>query len=169
MDATTDGRTMTKETVVERPTDRELVVTRTVHGSPQTVFAAWTEPELFKRWWVPASVPIRLLACEMDVRVGGRYRLVFESGPSSTMEFFGRYLAVVPGARLSWTNDEGDDEQVTTVTFEARGDGTLVTVVDRYASKAALDAAIDSGSTGAFPEQLAQLDELLAGIGSDPG
>jgi hypothetical protein len=60
-----------------------------------------------------------------------------------------------------WTNDEGEDGAVTTVTFEERGT-TLVTVHDLYPSKEALDAAIASGSTGGMPEQLDALDELLA-------
>ena len=44
------------------------------------MFDAWTTPELLQRWWVPRSVPITLLSCELDVRVGGTYRLVFHPG-----------------------------------------------------------------------------------------
>ena len=64
-------------TKVERKSERELVVTRTVNGPPRLVFEAWTKPELFRRWWVPRSYGLTLLSCEMDVRVGGQYRLVF--------------------------------------------------------------------------------------------
>src|SRR6188508_1831282 len=104
-------------TTVERKSERELVVTRTVNGPARIVFEAWTKPELFERWWVPKSFPVSLLSCELDVRVGGRYRLVF-GHEGSTMEFFGRYLEVTPPTRLVWTNDEGDDGgEVTTVTF----------------------------------------------------
>jgi uncharacterized protein YndB with AHSA1/START domain len=117
------------------------------------------------------SFPITLQACEMDVRVGGRYRLVFGS-EGSTMEFFGRYLEVTPYSRLVWTNDEGDGgEPVTTVTFEESGGMTLVDVHDLYPSKEALDEAIGSGSTGisGMPEALEQLDELLVELGASSG
>jgi len=100
---------------------------------------AWTKPELLERWWAPKSFPIKLRSCETDVRVGGRYRLVF-GYEGSTMEFFGRYLEVTPSSRLVWTNDEGDQGgTVTTVTFEETGGRTHVTVHDLYPSKEALD------------------------------
>src|SRR4051795_9073615 len=91
---------------VERKSDRELVVTRTFNAPARIVFEAWTKPELFKRWWVPKSLPITLLSCEQDVRVGGKYKLVFSANGSS-MEFFGTYTEVKPHTRLAWTNDEG--------------------------------------------------------------
>jgi uncharacterized protein YndB with AHSA1/START domain len=150
--------------------ERELVVTRTVSGPARVVFDAWTRPELFKRWWAPKSFPISLLSCELDVRVGGRYRLVF-GYEGSTMEFFGRYLEVSPSSRLVWTNDEEDGGPVTTVTFEEQGGTTLVAVHDRYPSKEALDHAVASGSTGisGMPESLAQLAELLVTLAASGG
>src|SRR5947207_9772701 len=153
---------MKNRTTVERKSDRELVVTRTFNGPPRLVFEAWTKPELFKRWWVPKSIGVSLLSCEMDVRVGGKYRLVFASDAPKPMEFFGRYIEVTPHSRLAWTNDEGGEGgAVTTVTFEERGGGTLVVMHDLYPSKEALDGAIASGSTGGFSETFEQLDELL--------
>ena len=73
---------MKNRTTVERKSERELVVTRTFNGPARIVFEAWTKPELFKRWWVPKSMGMSLLSCEMDVRVGGKYRLVFGAGGS---------------------------------------------------------------------------------------
>ena len=100
---------MKNRTTVERKSERELVVTRTFNGPARIVFEAWTKPELFKRWWVPKSMGMSLLSCEMDVRVGGRYRLVFAHG-DSTMAFFGTYLEVTPHSRLVWTNEEGGED-----------------------------------------------------------
>ena len=141
-------------TVVKRKSELELVVTRTVNAPARLVFEAWTKAELFRRWWVPKSFGVTLLSCEMDVRVGGQYRLVFPH-EDSTMAFFGTYLEVTPNARLVWTNDEGDNgKTVTTVTFDENAGKTLLVVHDRYPSKEALD----SGSTGAMPEALDQLD-----------
>jgi uncharacterized protein YndB with AHSA1/START domain len=153
---------MKNRTTVERTSDRELVVTRTFNGPARILFEAWTRPELFKRWWAPKSMGMILRACEMDVRTGGGYRLVFGEGD----EFFGKYIEVTPHSRLVWTNDEGGDEgSVTTVTFEEKGGKTLLVVHELYPSKEALDAA-GTGAADAMPEQFAQLDELLVILGS---
>ena len=156
-------------TVVERRSERELVVTRTVNAPARLVFEAWTKAELFRRWWVPKSYGLTLLSCEMDVHVGGQYRLVFRHA-DSTMEFFGVYREVTPPSRLVWTNEEGDNgETVTTVTFDENAGKTLVVVHDVYPSEEALDAAVASGSTGGMPESLDQLDELLVSLGASGG
>ena len=99
---------MKNRTTVERKSERELVVTRTVDAPARIVFEAWTKPELFKRWWVPKSLGMTLLSCEMDVRVGGRYRLEFAHGDSQAA-FFGTYQEVTPHSRLVWTNEESDE------------------------------------------------------------
>ena len=171
MDSTRDSEPahMKNNATVERKSERELVVTRTVNGPARIVFEAWTKPELLQRWWAPKSFPISLLSCETDVRVGGKYRLVF-GFEGSTMEFFGRYLEVTPHSRLVWTNEEGDhDGTVTTVTFDEGGCRTRVVAHDRYPSKEALDGAIASGSTSGMPEALEQLDELLVNLGASAG
>jgi uncharacterized protein YndB with AHSA1/START domain len=155
---------------VERKSERELVVTRTINGPARIVFEAFTKPELFKRWWVPKSFGLTLLSCELDVRVGGTYRLVFSHSGSEPMAFFGRYLEVTPHSRLVWTNDEGDEGgAVTTVTFEENGGKTLLVMHDLYPSKEALDGAIASGATGGMPEQLDELDELVATLAASSG
>jgi uncharacterized protein YndB with AHSA1/START domain len=149
-------------TVVERKSDRELVVTRVFDAPPSMVFKAWSEPELFRRWWVPKSVTgVSLLSCDMDVRTGGKYRLEFGFG-GDTMAFYGKYLDVVPDQRIVWTNDEGEEGAVTTVTFEDQGGKTLLTFHELYPSKEALEEAM-TGSAAGLPEQLDQLDELLSG------
>jgi uncharacterized protein YndB with AHSA1/START domain len=162
---------MKNRTTVERKSDRELVVTRTVNGPARIVFEAWTKPELLKRWWAPKSFGVSFISCEADVRAGGTYRFVFGHPASEQpMEFFGRYIEVTPHSRLVWTNDEGGEGgAVTTVTFEERGAETLVVMHDLYPSKEALDGAIASGSTGGFSETFEQLDELLITLGASVG
>jgi uncharacterized protein YndB with AHSA1/START domain len=151
-----------ERTTMERTSERELVVTRTIEGPAHIVFDAWTDPELLRRWWVPKSVPITLLSVEMDVRVGGTYRLVFQVDPTTTMAFFGRYLEVSRPSRLVWTNEEGDgDAVVTTVTFVEDQGRTRLVVHDLYPSKDALDDAIATESIPGWPEMFDQLDELL--------
>jgi uncharacterized protein YndB with AHSA1/START domain len=157
-------------TTVERKSERELVVTRTINGPARIVFEAFTKAELFKQWWVPKSYGLSLLSCELDARTGGTYRLVFRHNDSEPMAFFGRYIEVTPHSRLVWTNDEGGEGgPVTTATFEERAGKTLVVVHDLYPSKEALDAAIASGSTGGLSETLDQLDELVVTLGASSG
>jgi len=151
---------MKNRTTVERKSERELVVTRTFDGPARLVFEAWTKPELFKRWWIPKSFPVSLLSCEMDVRVGGGYRLLFGNGDAEPKPFFGKYIEVTPPSRLVWTNDEDHGGgAVTTVTFEEKGGKTLVVMHDLHHSKEGLDEAL--GSYDAIGETFDQLDEVL--------
>lgn len=149
-------------TSAERRGDRELVVTRIFNAPPGTVYKAWSQADLFRRWWVPKSVTgMSLVSCDMDVRSGGRYRLEFDFGGPETMAFHGKYLEVVPDKRIVWTNDEGEEGAITTVTFEDQGGKTLLTFHEIYPSKEALEEALQ-GSAAGLPEQLEQLGDLLA-------
>lgn len=153
---------MSFETKTERRSERELVITRVFEGPANLVFEAWTKPELLLRWWVPKSFGMTFLSCEVDARTGGSYKFVFSHPEfAEPMAFFGRYLEVVPPTRLVWTNEEGAQGSVTTVTFEEQGGKTLLTLHDLYPSKEALDEALESGSQGAYPEQFAELDNVL--------
>src|SRR5438132_1519272 len=89
-----EGKPMNNRTTVERKSERELVVTRTFNAPARLVFEAWAKPELFRQWWVPKSMGMSLLACEMDVCVGAKYRLVFGAGGAKVMEVFGKYIEV---------------------------------------------------------------------------
>ncbi|HEX3698551.1 MAG TPA: SRPBCC family protein [Polyangia bacterium] len=158
---------MKNPTTVERKSERELVVTRTINGPARIVFEAWTKPELLKQWWVPKSFGVSLLSCEADVRVGGRYRFVFGQGDAKPMAFFGKYVEVTPPSRLVWTNDEAEGGgPVTTLTFEEKAGKTLLVMHDLYPSKEALDAAMASGEKSGMGETFDQLDELLVALGA---
>ncbi len=160
-----DAAALKNHTSVERKSDRELVVTRLFNGPARLVYEAWTTPELLRRWWIPKSCGATFVSCEADVRTGGSYRFVFGHPDfEQPMAFFGKYIDVVPHARMVWTNEEnGEGGAVTTVTFEDKGGATLVVMQDLYPSKDALDAAIESGSTSGFGETFEQLDTVLAG------
>ena len=97
------------------------------------------------------------------MRTGGKYRLEFSAGGSDTMAFYGKYLEVVPNERIVWTNDEGEEGAVTTVTFEEQGGKTLLHFHEVYPSSAALEEAMQ-GSAAGLPEQLDQLDALLSSM-----
>lgn len=155
-----------ERTGVERKGDRELVVTRIFDAPPEIVYTAWSRADLFRRWWVPESIAgFKLVGCDMDVRTGGTYRLEFGAdGSADTMAFHGKYIDVVPNERIVWTNEEGGDGAVTTVTFEDQGGKTLLTFHEAYPSAQALEEALQ-GSAAGLPEQLDQLAELLPELG----
>ena len=171
MTASIEGRPdlVKHRTTVERTSDREVVVTRTVNGPARIVFEAFARADLLRRWWVPKSMGMTLLSCEVDARVGGKYRLVFDLGGSEPVAFFGTYIEVQPYTRLAWTNEEGgEDGPVTTVTFEEQGGKTLVVLRETHPSKEALDAA-GTGAAEALVETFDQLDELLVALGERSG
>lgn len=151
-----------RRTTVEKTSEREVVVTRMFDAPARLVFEAWSKPELFRKWWVPRSMGMTLRSCEMDVRTGGTYRLVFGDDPANAMAFYGKYLEVVPDKRIVWTNEEsGDAASITTVTLEERDGRTLLVMSELYPTKEALDAA-GTGAQEATHETFGQLDELLA-------
>lgn len=153
------------ETRTERVSEREILSTRSFNAPARIVFEAWTRPELMQRWWVPKSLGMTLLSCEMDVRVGGKYRLKFKHPAApEPVAFFGTYKEVVLNARLVWTNEESPDGSVTTVTFEEKGGKTLLRMHELFPSKEALEA--NGGLENALPETFGQLDELLNTLGA---
>ena len=151
-----------QRTTVQKKSERKVIVTRTFDAPARFVFEAWSKPELFKKWWVPRSMGMTLRSCELDVRTGGKYRLVFGDDPANPIAFFGKYLEVVPNKRIVLTNEEnGEAGSITTVTFEERDGKTLVVLSELYFTKEALDAA-GTGAQEATYETFGQLDELLA-------
>lgn len=155
-------------TAIDRASPHELVVARRVAAPVAAVFTAvftaWATPELFRQWWVPASVGGTIVAFEADIRTGGQYRLLM-AHPShpEPMAFLGRYVEVVRDARIVWTNEEaGEAGQVTTVTFTPVGDATEIVLLERYPSAQALDEALESGATGGWGEQFAQLEAFAS-------
>ena len=156
---------MKNVTTVERKSERELVIKRVFDAPADLVFEAWATPKLFTQWWVPKSSGATLISWDMDIRVGGGYRLEF-GHPSfdKTMFFFGKYLEVTPPSRLVWTNEESVDGSVTTVTFEEKDGKTHLVMHELYPSKEALDQAIGGQDSG-LPETFEQLDEFLGTIG----
>lgn len=151
----------TNPTTVARKSDRELAVTRVFDSPPSAVFDAWTRPELFRLWWAPKSMGATLSGCEIDARTGGGYRITFGGDGADSATFFGKYIEVTPPSRLVWTNEESDDAPVTTVTFEGKGEGTLLVLSELYPSAEPLAEAL-AGMEAMSGEQFAQLDEVLA-------
>lgn len=151
-------------TTVKRTSEREITVTRIFDAPARIVFAAWTDPELFARWWVPKSLGIPLRSCKMDVRTGGAYRLEFGADAETGWAFFGTYIEVTPPSRIVWTNEEGENGAISTVMFVEENGKTRLTFTEVYPTKEALEDSL--GGMEATPEQFEQLDDLLAALGA---
>jgi uncharacterized protein YndB with AHSA1/START domain len=166
--ATTVKNATKNETIVERTSHRELIVTRTFDAPAHIVFEAWTKPELLKRWWAPKSFGVSLFECEQDLRVGGAYRFAFGRDPKNPEVFSGRYLEVDPPSRLVLTqvyermSDIGD--VVVTADFEESQSRTRLTLHQLFPSKEALEGALASGMERGMRVTLDQLDELVASM-----
>lgn len=149
-------------TRIERRSDRELVITRTFDAPARLVFEAWTTAALFKQWWVPKSSGAALLSCEMDVRVGGSYRLQFKHPKlSQPLVFFGKYLEVAPPTRLVWSNEESPDGAISSLDLTEQNGKTHLVMTEVYPTQQALDASIQGMDEG-MPETFEQLAEFLA-------
>lgn len=147
-------------TKVARISDTEVEATRLFDAPPHLVYKAWTTPELFQRWWAPKSMGVPMHVRELDVRVGGGYRIEFTPEGGQVWAFFGRYTDVVPNQRIVWTNEEGGEGgAISSVTLEEQDGKTLLTFRETYPTKEALDEGI--GGAEGLPEQFAQLEELL--------
>ena len=155
---------------VTQPSDREVKVVRSFRAPRALVYRAYTEPALVRRWMLGPpgwSMPV----CEMDVRVGGRFRWRWRSDQDGQeFGFAGTFREVQPGARLVHTEgyDPGSvggaypgEEAIVTVTFtEDNGQTTIVTLID-FGSKEARDAAVSTGMTGGMEQSYQLLDRLL--------
>jgi uncharacterized protein YndB with AHSA1/START domain len=155
---------------VSLPNDREVEVTREFAAPAALVYRAYTEPTLVRRWMLGPpgwTMPV----CEMDVRVGGKYRWRWQSTEDGKeFGFFGEFVEVSAASKLVHTEyfDPGEvggnmgDGALITVTFVERGSVTRVTSRMDFKTKEARDAALSTGMTDGMEMSYAQLDALLA-------
>jgi len=149
---------------VTTPSDREVVVTRVLNAPRAMVFDAHTKPELVQQWLLGPpgwTMPV----CEIDLRVGGKYRYVWKHADGRSMGMGGTFTEIVRPARIVATQlfDEdwtGGETIVTTEIAEKSGKSTLTTTV-QYVSRAARDAALKTGMTTGMEAGFERLEELL--------
>ena len=154
----------TSKLEVIAPANKPVIITRRfIKATPELLFAAWTTPEHVKNWMGPRSMV--MVSCEMDVRVGGRYRFVHRAPDGQEYAFGGKYLEIQAPSRMVCTSVfemTPQFEAVETLTFEPRDGGTLVTTHTRHGSVQARDAHISGGQMEAgMTEGYERLDELV--------
>ncbi|MBX3158015.1 MAG: SRPBCC family protein [Deltaproteobacteria bacterium] len=134
------------------PSDTEILFTREFDAPPHLVYEASTRPEHVRRWW-NCMEGFQMPVCEIDLRVGGKWRYVLLDPKGAEIGFHGEYREIVPNARLVNTevfDPFPDNETVVTYVFEGRGDRTLFTALQKCPSKEGRDAIVASGmETGA--------------------
>jgi len=124
-------------------TQPSLTLTRRLRAAPAKVFAAWTDPEKIVRWFGPEQTIVDSVSADMDVRVGGHFRISFRTDDGEYHEVGGRYIEVVPDRRLvfswAWHSTPERRSQVTVV-LRDEGDVTLLTLThDKFFDEAARD------------------------------
>ena len=154
---------------VSTPTDREVVMTRVFDAPRRLVFDAMNEPELLKRWLL-GPPGWSMVVCEIDLKVGGKYRYVWRNGDGTEMGMHGVYREIVRPERVvnTQTFDFGCDAQSgeavgTAVLTERDGRTTLTTTV-LYPSKEARDGALAGGMDKGLAAGYDRLDEILGGV-----
>jgi uncharacterized protein YndB with AHSA1/START domain len=161
-------------TTIELEGDRGFVIRRRFNGPARIVFDAWTKPELVRRWWAPAALGVKFVSCDADVRVGGTYRYVIESGPGQVMAFAGTYRELTPFTRLVHTQyfeptasgaDPDDEPLIVTVTFDERDGRTDVVSRAVAPTPEIRDAIIASGMEHGVHATWDQLDDMVATMG----
>jgi uncharacterized protein YndB with AHSA1/START domain len=153
---------------VTLPSELEIVMTRAFDAEPRLIFDAWTKPEHFKHWF--GCRHNTLLACDIDLRVGGAYRFVMvgEDGARHAMQ--GIYREIVAPSRLVFTQvwSTGglvSGEALVTLTFEERGGQTLFTSRILHQSREDRDIHLATGMEKGWAETFERLDEHLASRG----
>jgi uncharacterized protein YndB with AHSA1/START domain len=150
-------------TTLELPGDREVVVRRELAGPRRLVWEAWTSPEHLPHWMLGPpgwTMPV----CEMDLRPGGSWRIVWRHPHEQELVMTGTYREVVPPERVVNTESWGPEwpETVNTVTFAEESPGrTTVTLHILYPTPEARDAALKTGMTEGMEATFRRLDDYL--------
>ena len=154
---------------VTTPSDREIVITREFTAPRVLVFDAYTKPELLKRWLLGPpgwTMPV----CEVDLRVGGKYRYVWRSAEGAEMGMGGVHREVVPPEKIVCTQlfdqDWTGGETLGTLVLTEQGNKTLVTNTILYPSREARDGAHCSGMEEGMSAGYDRLEELLTSLPS---
>lgn len=150
---------------ITTPSDREIAMIRTFSAPASMVFDAWTKPELLKRW-LGVRGGWTFAVCEVDLKVGGKYRYVWRGPGGQEMGMGGVFREISRPERLVATEkfDEAwyEGDALDTTTFVERGGKTTATTTVRYGSKAIRDAVLKSPMEQGVAESYDKLDEVLA-------
>jgi uncharacterized protein YndB with AHSA1/START domain len=159
-------KTMAKGSAkVSLPADDEILITRDFAAPKHLVFKAYTTPELVSRWWHAEHGTMK--SCEIDLRVGGKWRYAMTANAGFEVAFHGEYKEIVPDERIVSTEVyEGapDAPALTTATFVEKDGRTTLTILSRHESRENRDAVIASGMESGLQIAMDLLEEVSAGL-----
>jgi uncharacterized protein YndB with AHSA1/START domain len=156
---------------VTLPTDEQILITREFDAAKHLVYKAWTTPELVNRWWHAKRGEVTV--CEIDLRVGGKWRYVSVTPDGFEVGFHGEYRELVPNERIVSTEvyeglpegvSEAEAGTLNTATFMETDGRTTVTLLVQAPSKLARDAIIDSGMEAGLQDALDLLEEVAISL-----
>jgi uncharacterized protein YndB with AHSA1/START domain/DNA-binding transcriptional ArsR family regulator len=159
------GRKNDADFTFTTPSDREIVLTRRFAAPRRLVYEAFSKPEHLVRWW--GSKSMIMISCEMDFAVGGAWRFVLRGPDGKDHGFRGKFLAIVPEDRITWTFEwEGMPGHIVeeTVAFAESAGATTITVRCIHTSKADRDGRAQSGMLEGARQSYDRLAELLEGL-----
>jgi uncharacterized protein YndB with AHSA1/START domain len=152
--------------VVEFPGDTQILITRDFDAPGHLVYAAWTTPELIKRWWSGDRGEVTI--AEVDLRAGGAWRFVITDSGGSEVVFHGEYREIVPDERIVATEMyEGSPEAgaVNTVMFDEKGGQTTLTLLVQHANHEYRDAHVNSGVEASMQAAMDHLEQVVVSLG----
>ena len=159
------ARTGSGSAVVSLPTDEQILITREFDAPRELVYRAYTTPELVKRWWHAKRG--EMTVCEIDLRVGGRWRYVMVAHGDMEVAFHGEYREIVPNERLVSTEVfEGfpDAQSLNTLTLTETDGRTRLEILVEHENRQHRDAHIDSGMEDGLQDALDLLEEVAGSL-----
>ncbi len=145
--------------------DREIVMTRVLDAPRKLVFDAFTKPELLKKWFYGPD-GWTLAVCEIDLRVGGKYRYVWKKGDTE-MGMGGVYREIKAPERIVSTGKFDQPwypgEELGTMVFTEKAGKTTITQTVQYESREARDAVLASGAMAGVELGYERLEKMLKG------
>ena len=149
---------------VTLPADDQILITREFAAPKHLVYKAWTTPELVRRWWTARRG--KMTTCEIDLRVGGRWRYAMLADGGFEVAFHGEYREIVPNERLVSTEvyegipDAEENAALDTLTLTEVDGRTTLTVLVQHATKEGRDAHIESGMEAGMQDAMDLLEQV---------
>jgi len=153
---------------VTLPADTQILITREFDAPKHLVYKAWTTPELVRRWWHANRG--EMTVCDIDLRVGGKWRYVMNAEGFGDVGFHGEYREIVPNERLVSTEvyemipDADEHAALDTLTLEEVDGRTIMTVLVEHPTKEGRDAHIESGMEAGMQDAMDLLEEVAVSL-----
>lgn len=154
--------TLKLETTFTTPSDREIQMTRSFKAPRTLVWDVYTRPEHIRNWWGPREMPMSV--CDVDLRVGGKWRYVANGPDGSVVAFSGEFTEIDRPARLVNTEffeDFPGNGSIVTTIFDEKDGLTTVVSTSCYESQEIRDIVLSTGMEDGAAESWQRISEIL--------